>query len=144
MGGPSRVPTTLLLLASAMTAGCGHASRAPAEPSPGQHKNAPAPADAVTLKISDLQVDPGKRVHLRGIVSSIVHVHKVPARVVFKISDSATETITVVINELRDLKEGTQVELVGRYKELPSPTHKGPGEPPREAVFEVERILEQR
>ena len=98
---------------------------------------------AVTLRISDLQVDPAKTVHIRGVISSILGIHKVPAKVVFRISDS-TETITVVINEQRELKEGTRVELVGRYKQLPSPTHRGPGEPPREAVFEVERFLESR
>jgi hypothetical protein len=96
------------------------------------------------LRISELPtVDPARTVRIRGVITSIVGIRMVPATIVFKISDS-TETVTVVINERVNLREGTKIELVGRYKEVPSPTHAGPGEPPRVAVFVVDRYLDLR
>lgn len=145
-GGPSSLRAVLVAV---LVAGCGPSARPlqPIPPRPAPHK-APPSLDGgntvpVTLKIKQLQVDPAKSVRIRGVISSILGIRVVPARVVFKISDSS-ETITVVINEQVRLREGTEVELVGRYKELPSPIHDGPGEPPRQAVFEVERFLNLR
>ncbi len=144
---PRAAPVLLALI----LAGCGPPAKPPqsnpsASGSAGNVNPAAAPRDGtvpVTLKIKELHVDPAKSVRIRGVITSILGIRMVPAKVIFKISDSS-ETITVVINEQVQLKEGTQVELVGRYKELPSPMHTGPGEPPREAVFEVERFLDLR
>ncbi len=140
----SRLRSTAMVLALAACHGSGSAGPPPAPPPATQ----PAAKDGtrpLELKISDLVKDvdivPAKTVRIRGTVSSIVGIRMVPAKVVFKISDSR-ETLTVVINERVTLKEGTRVELVGRYKKMPSPTHTGPGEPPWEAVFEVERYLD--
>jgi hypothetical protein len=136
-------------LVGLLVAGGGPAARPPqVTPPPAAEQKAPPVLDdgstvPVTLRIKQLQVDPAKSVRIRGVISSILGVRMVPAMVIFKISDSS-ETITVVLNEQVQLKEGTEVELVGRYKELPSPLHNGPGEPPREAVFEVERFLDLR
>jgi hypothetical protein len=95
----------------------------------------------VELRISDLTVDPEKTVRISGTIASIEAMRLVPPKVIFKITDS-TETITVLINEQVTLKEGMRIELVGRYKNIPSPSHSGPGEPPREAIFVVERFID--
>ncbi len=113
----------------------------PQTPPPASRVAPPEPTAPVTLKISELSVAPDKPVRIRGTITSIVGMRMVPAKVIFKISDS-TETITVVINEQVQLKEGARIELVGRYKQMPAPMHTGPGEPPRQAVFEVERYVD--
>ncbi len=111
------------------------------ETTPPQPPPVASPDRPVDLRIRELVVDPGKTVRIRGIVSSIVGIRLVPPKVIFKITDSV-ETITVLINEQITLKEGMRIELIGKYKEIPSPAHSGAGEPPREAVFVVERYLD--
>jgi len=134
-----------MALAAALLAdqGCGPAARAAARPStPPPAGVSPAGSDRpAELRIRELKVDAEKTVRIKGVISSIVGIRAMPATVVFKITDS-TETITVVINEQVRLREGATIELVGKYKEVPSPTHSGAGEPPREAVFVVERYLD--
>lgn len=141
----ARFSTVALALLAAPSCGSSHAVRPEPAPAPASRPVAVDGKRPVELKIADLVKDvdvvPAKTVRIRGVISSIVGIRMVPAKVIFKISDSS-ETLTVVLNERVTLKEGTRVELVGRYKKMPSPTHTGPGEPPWEAVFEVERYLD--
>ena len=65
----------------------------------------------------------------------------VPPKLIFKVTD-ASGTVLAVINEKAQLKEGTRLELVGTYHEIPSPMYSGPGEAPKETVFEVERYID--
>jgi hypothetical protein len=120
---------------------CGPAPRPAPKPGIPPPASVRAPDRPAELRIRELTVDPAKTVRIKGVISSIVGIRAMPATVIFKITDS-TETITVVINEQVRLREGATIELVGKYKEVPSPSHSGAGEPPREAVFVVERYLD--
>jgi hypothetical protein len=99
-----------------------------------------SPDQPIELRISQLKIDPAKTVRIQGYITAIKAIRLVPPNVVFAISDSK-ETITALIKEQIILKEGTKVELIGKYKEIPSPVE-GNAEAPREAVFVVERYTD--
>jgi hypothetical protein len=144
-----RVVDVVAFCAAALLLQCGPSLGQPGKesgpivPRPPGSPPVAAAAEPVELTISELKVDPARMVRIKGVIASIVTIQHVPAKVVFKLSDSK-ETITVLINRQLRLEVGTRVELVGRYAEIPSPTRGGHGEPPRQAVFEVERISDVR
>lgn len=107
---------------------------------PGVEQDAEGPTGPLELRISELEVNPDRTVRIVGIITAIDGIRLVPPKVIFRVSDS-DETITVLIKEQTTLQEGTRIELVGTYQEIPSPVHDGAGEPPRQAVFVVERYL---
>ena len=104
-------------------------------------EDAPAAAGPAVLRISELTVDEDRTVRITGTIVTIEGLRMVPPKVIFKVSDSQ-ETVTVLIKKQVSLREGARIELVGRYQEIPSPMYQGPGEPPKQAVFVVERYLD--
>jgi hypothetical protein len=106
-----------------------------AEPS-GPSKDAP-----LDRSIGALTAGEERQVRIKGRLSAIIGMRLVPPKLIFKVTD-ASGTVLAVINEKAQLKEGTKLELVGTYHEIPSPMYSGPGEAPKETVFEVERYLD--
>jgi hypothetical protein len=80
-------------------------------------------------------------VRVTGVITRILGMRLVPPKIIFNVTDNSG-TVKVVINEKAQLTEGTKMELVGRYKTIPSPNHSGPGDAPTEEVFVVERFLD--
>ena len=115
----------------------GRASGEEATPS-APERAADAPDD---VAISDLVPDPGRVVRIKGVLSAVVGMRLVPPQRIFQVTDR-TGAVKVVIYEEVQLKEGTRLELVGRYKAIPSPMHTGPDEAPPENIFVVERYLD--
>lgn len=113
----------------------GPAHSEPAKPQPVE------PTKPDDVAIGDLTPDPARTVRVKGVLSSIVGMRLVPPKLIFKITDNSG-TVLAVINERLQLSEGTNLELVGQYRSIPSPMHTGPGEAPEEAVFVVERYLD--
>jgi len=92
------------------------------------------------LPIGRLQVDPETTVRIVGFVSELGQIRMVPPRTVFRLRDDSG-AVTVVLEERQVLTEGTRLELVGKYKEIPSPAHVDVEDAPPEACFVVERYL---
>ena len=97
-----------------------------------------APLDRSIGELSGGEV---RQVRIKGVLSAIVGMRLVPPKLIFKVTDR-TGTVLAVIKEKAQLKEGTKLELVGRYHEIPSPMYSGPGEAPKETVFEVDRYID--
>jgi hypothetical protein len=119
------------------TAGASTA-RPPAETAP---PTGPAPDAPQDLEIASLSPDPDRIVRIKGVLAASIGMRLVPEMLVFTLTDS-TGTVLAVIKENVQLKEGIRLELVGRYHAVPSPMYRGPGEAPKETVFEVERYLD--
>lgn len=138
-------------------AGCAHSEpRAPAStppdpvtaPAPAASANASAEQDAdtggrgglVDTPIGGLSLDPSRSVRVVGMVSQLGQIRMIPPRTVFRLRDDSG-AVTVVLDERKVLAEGTRIEIVGRYKEIPSPAHVDVDDAPAEACFVAERYL---
>ncbi|MFH1130998.1 MAG: hypothetical protein V1754_06660 [Pseudomonadota bacterium] len=108
---------------------------APAAPAPEPMVKAPE-----NITIDKLQQDPNKVVRIRGYVSAVLGMRMVPRQTIITMRDD-TGAVTAVIEDEDSLKEGTEVELTGRYQEIPSPMYNGPDEAPKEPVFVVESVF---
>jgi hypothetical protein len=125
--------------AAGPTAGGGPAPEPAAQPA----ADAPA-ADAPTdVEIANLVSDPEKVVRIKGVISKVVGMRLVPPQRILELTDNSG-TVKVVIYDEAQFTEGTKMELVGQYKPIPSPTHDGPGEAPKEPIFVVERFLDMK
>jgi hypothetical protein len=146
----SRDHRWMVLAAAAAMLSCGPAApparTGPASPPPplaremakptGPSKDAP-----LERSIGELTSGEVRQVRIKGVLSAIVGMRLVPPKLIFKVTDR-TGTVLAVINEKAKLKEGTKLELVGSYHEIPSPMYSGPGEAPKETVFEVDRYID--
>lgn len=138
-------------------AGCAHseprmsaATRADRATAPATAVEAPSSAeqDADTagrggledMPIGRLSLDPSRSVRVVGMVSRLGQIRMVPPRTVFRLRDQSG-AVTVVLDERKVLAEGTRLEIVGRYKEIPSPAHVDVDDAPSEACFVAERYL---
>jgi hypothetical protein len=122
------------------------AGTAPAQPAAPAGDDAPAgpAADApADVEIGSLMSDPEKVVRIKGVISKVVGMRLVPPQRILEVTDN-TGTVKVVIYDEAQFTEGTKMELVGKYKPIPSPTHDGPDEAPKEPIFVVERFLDLR
>jgi hypothetical protein len=99
---------------------------------------ADAPQD---LTIDRLTPDEEKVVRLRVVVTALKGMRLVPPMMIFTAEDD-TGSVTVVIKDKVEFSEGARLELVGRYKPIPSPTHDGPPPAPEEPIFVVERFID--
>jgi hypothetical protein len=100
----------------------------------------PAELRPIDLRVKDFAVGAKRNIRANGLITTILGIRLVPAKIIFKFADGSGE-VTAVINEQVTLKEGSKIELVGKYVMAPSPMYSGPGEPPMEEVFVVERYL---
>lgn len=94
----------------------------------------------VDVPIGRLSLDPSRSVRVVGMVSQLGQLRMVPPLTVFRLRDDSG-AVTVVLDERKVLDEGTRLEIVGRYKEIPSPAHVDVDDAPHEACFVAERYL---
>lgn len=144
---PKTAPALALPIAALIAAACGtprpapQAAPAPAEPEIARPAPEAGPTGPVTVAIGALQPNPDREVRVKGVVSRVLGMRLVPPKVIFQLTDDSG-SVTAVINEKAQLSEGTTLELVGRYHSVPSPMHSGPGTPPQEPTFVVDRYLD--
>jgi len=91
--------------------------------------------------IVDLVPDAEQVVRIGAVVVQTLQMRLVPPMIVFRVRDKSGGEVNVLLKEQKVLQEGTRLELVGKYHEVPSPSYSGPGEAPPELLFVVERYL---
>lgn len=154
---PKRWGWLALLAAAAWAAACSSTQKRPTAaentPAPGaarsdkQAEQEEEPAAEAggggpeRVSIGDLQIDAQRTVRISGVVSRIIGMRLVPPQRILEVRDR-TGGVTVLIKSKKTFGEGTQMDLIGVYKKIPSPTHTGPGEAAEEPIFVVERFLD--
>lgn len=139
----------ILVVVMGLVSACSATASAPVKSSPPSEPEGaeiaqpeqPTTAGPTDVPIGEISLDPEQTIRIKGMISAVLGMRMVPPKVIFKLTDN-TGTVTAIIMEQTTLSEGARMELVGVYKQIPSPMYAGPGEAPLEDVFVVERYLD--